>query len=61
MCITPMFHMTDIFKSCVTQDKSIGGMLDYNGQMPNIVLVFPIHKMKLLVIKSSVMLEQKLI
>lgn len=61
MCKTPMFHVTAIFKSCVAQDKSIGGMLDYNGQMPNIVLVFPIHKMKLFVIKPSVMLEQKLI
>lgn len=61
MCITPMFYMTDIFKSCVAQDESMGGILDYIGQMPHIFLVLPIHRMKLLVIKNSLVLEQRLI
>ena len=53
--------MTDIFKSCVAQDESMGGILEYNGQMPNLFFVLSIHKMKLLVIKPSVVLEQRLI
>lgn len=39
-----MFHMTDIFKSCVAQDENIGGILEYNGQMPNLFFVLSIHK-----------------
>ena len=53
-----MFHMTDIFKSCVAQDESMGEILEYNGQMPNLFFVLSIHKTKLLVIKPSVVLDQ---